>query len=218
MDKKATIEACENFVRETLEKAEAGHNWFHVERVRKLALYLQSREGGDRFSLEMAALLHDISDAKFNGGDEKLGAQKSEAFLGQLGLAIDTIKEIVYLVENCSYKGGHGTSAQTIELQILQDADRLDAIGAIGIARTFNYGGYKNAPIYLPDQAPKENQSLEEYRKEGNSTINHFYEKLLKLKDGMHTTSARELAEERHRFMLQFLEQFYRDWELTHLE
>ncbi len=218
MQVQAIIKACEDFVKSSLWGAEAGHNWYHIERVRSLALYLQSKEGGDPFSLEMAALLHDISDAKFNGGDESLGAKKSKVFLQELGLEPRAIDDITYLVANCSYKGGHGAHPQSIELKILQDADRLDAIGAIGIARTFNYGGFKNAPMYDPELKVNENQSLEEYREEKGSTINHFYEKLLKLKDGMHTSTARELAENRHQFMLTFLEQFYREWNLDDLK
>ncbi len=207
------IEACEQFVKGSLAEAESGHNFQHIERVRKMARYLQSKEGGNAFVIEMAALLHDISDAKFNGGNESLGAQKSREFLLELGLKNAEVEEIAYLVEHCSYKGGRGKKADNLELQILQDADRLDAIGAVGIARTFHYGGYKNAVIYDPDQKPKKEQSLAEYRKERGTTINHFYEKLLQLKNGMHTRSAKKIAEQRHQFMLTFLDQFYQEWE-----
>lgn len=217
MDRPKAIKACEDFVKKKLANSEAGHNWFHVNRVRKIALHLQSIEGGNAFQIEMAALLHDISDAKFNGGDEGLRAQESEAFLRQQELSEEDTLSICYLVENCSFKGGHGTHPDKIELKILQDADRLDAMGAIGIARTFNYGGYKNAPMYDPQIEPKREQSLKEYRQGDNTTINHFYEKLLKLKEGMHTATGKKLAAERHQFMLTFLEQFYREWNLDQL-
>lgn len=216
--KREQIEHTERFVKKSLSEAEAGHNWQHVNRVRKIALYLQSKEGGDVFKLELAALLHDISDAKFNGGDEKAGAEKTRKFLNNLGLSEQAVGEITYLVEHCSYKGGHGLKADRLELRILQDADRLDAIGAIGIARTFHYGGFKNALMHDPEEAPHLKQSLAEYRNKRGTTINHFYEKLLLLKDGMHTATAQALAAERHQFMLTFLEQFYREWEGKDLE
>lgn len=208
----------EAFVQNTLRDAESGHDWHHIYRVRNMALYLQEKEGGTAFTLEMAALLHDISDAKFNGGQEDLGALKAATFLKQFKLEKELLDEIIYLVEHCSYKGGHGKKADNLNLKILQDADRLDAIGAIGIARTFNYGGYKNAPLHLPQAQAREEFSLQEYRKDTGSTIHHFYEKLLKLKDEMNTASARQIAEERHQFMLTFLDQFYREWDWSKRE
>lgn len=204
----------EQYVKETLAQAEAGHDWWHVDRVRRMALHLSALEGGNTRILELAALLHDIADAKFHDGDEELGARRAGHFLAREGLSANEIRKVQELVRRVSFKGGLPDDLPiNIELKILQDADRLDALGAIGIARTFHYGGYKNRPLYDPAIPPREYQSAAAYRASQAPTINHFYEKLLRLKDGMHTATARKIAAQRHAFMEQFLEQFYREWE-----
>lgn len=207
------LNALEQEVRSRLKDAEKGHDWQHINRVRKTAVHLQSIEGGDAFVIELAALLHDIDDAKFNGGKLQAGAQTSRQILEPLGVAEDIIFQVAYLVENCSFKGGQADVQEpSLELQILRDADRLDAIGAIGIARTFHYGGYKNQAIYDPDLAVRDSMSPESYYQDKTSTINHFYEKLLKLKAGMNTATAKKMAAQRHAFMELFLQQFFNEW------
>ncbi|WP_421751519.1 HD domain-containing protein [Croceimicrobium sp.] len=206
------IEACEKEVRALSNTAEKGHDWFHINRVRNNALKIQALEGGDRDSLELAALLHDIDDAKFNGGDEKAGAEKAFALLLSLGASEPKSRQISDWIAACSYKGGNQKESDQLEVLILRDADRLDAIGAIGIARCFHYGGFKNQAIYDPDIPVRDRMSTQEYRQGPSSSINHFHEKLLKLKEGMYTATAKAMAEERHQFMLRYLEQFYEEW------
>ncbi len=214
MESLTIIEKTRNFVKAKLKDAEKGHDWFHIERVYKLALKLAKTEGGDMFVIQMAALLHDISDAKFNGGDETAGKMQTIKFLKSLNLSNEKLQQIAGIVDKVSFKGGlNDEQDKSIELQIVQDADRLDAIGAIGIARTFHYGGYKNREIYNPARSPQKYQSVEEYHKSDSPTINHFYEKLLLLKDRMNTVAGRQLAQKRHAFMEQFLEEFYAEWE-----
>lgn len=203
-------------VQKTLNGAEAGHDWFHIERVWKLSMHIaQQHPEADRNVVAMGALLHDIADAKFHNGDEQLGPQIAADFLQQEGAAPEFIDQVVYIIRNISFKNREEVSHYPIELQIVQDADRLDAIGAIGIARTFNFGGYKNNPMYDPNQPPRTGLSKEAYKKSDGTTINHFYEKLLLLKDMMHTETARKLAEERHTLMLQFLDAFYKEWNVN---
>jgi len=206
------IKACENEIRALSADAEKGHDWFHINRVRNNALKIQAVEGGDRQSLELAALLHDIDDAKFNGGDEEAGAEKAFALLLSLGASEPMSRQIADWIAACSYKGGNQKESDQLEVLILRDADRLDAIGAIGIARCFHYGGFKNQAIYDPEIMVRDQMSTQEYRQGKSSSINHFYEKLLKLKDGMHTATGKAMAEERHQFMLNYLEQFYQEW------
>lgn len=204
------------FVQQTLNGAEAGHDWFHIERVWKLSMHIAKQHPeADRNVVAMGALLHDIADAKFHKGDEQLGPQIAADFLQQQGAAPEFIDQVVYIIRNISFKNREEVSHYPIELQIVQDADRLDAIGAIGIARTFNFGGYKNNPMYDPNQPPRTGLSKEAYKKSDGTTINHFYEKLLLLKDMMHTDTARKLAEERHALMLQFLDAFYKEWNVN---
>ena len=203
------------FVKETLAGAEGGHDWYHIERVWKTARYIREKEGaGDLFTIELAALLHDISDAKFNGGDDEKGSRMASEFLQKQGLKQEMVDHIQSIIKHVSYKGGFAQDQiSTIEFQIVQDADRLDAIGAIGIARAFNYGGFKNRPIHNPDMPLQEYNDSSAYHKSDAPTINHFYEKLLKLKDMMNTSTGKQMAEERHVYMLQFLDQFYREWD-----
>jgi len=202
------------FVKQKLENAEAGHDWFHIERVFKNALLIAQHEECDIEIVKLSALLHDIADSKFNGGDETIGPRIAREFLESQKIAEPKIQHVVAIIENISFKGGNFEKKFTSkELEIVQDADRLDAIGAIGIARTFNYGGFKNRQLYNPNIPPKMNMSKEEYKNSEAPTLNHFYEKLLLLKDKMNTKTGKELAIDRHRFMENFLAQFYAEWE-----
>lgn len=203
-------------VKEKLEGTESGHDWFHIERVWKLSLKIQEKEGGDKLVIELAALLHDIADPKFHNGDETIASKIVNEFLTEQKVDSATIEKVIFIIENMSFKNRNDAPENLpLELKIVQDADRLDAIGAIGIARTFNFGGYKNNLMYHPDIEPKLNQTKEEYKKSNGTTINHFYEKLLLLKDLLNTKTAKEIAEHRHRFMLQFLEEFYKEWNVS---
>lgn len=203
-------------VKQKLEGTESGHDWFHIERVWKLSSYIQEREGGDQQVIELAALLHDIADPKFHNGDETLAAKIVNEFLTKQKLDNETIGKVIFIIENMSFKNRNDAPQNLpLELKIVQDADRLDAIGAIGIARTFNFGGYKNNLMYHPDIPPKINQTKEEYKKSNGTTINHFYEKLLLLKDLMNTNTAKDLATERHQLMLNFLDEFYKEWNVS---
>lgn len=201
-----------DFVKKTLEGAETGHDWFHTERVWRLARLIAKTENCNQEIVEISALLHDIADPKFHNGDETLALEISEKFLNEIGMEAQKIEQILFIIKHISFKNKGETIEKTKELEIVQDADRLDAMGAIGISRTFNFGGYKNNPIYNPDIQPNIHQTKEEYKKSNGTTINHFYEKLLLLKNLMNTDKGRELAEERHSFMLVFLEQFYKEW------
>jgi uncharacterized protein len=209
------LNATIRFVKKQLDTAEGGHDWFHIERVYKLALRIAEKEADvDVLVVQLAALLHDIADSKFHDGDETIGPRLAREFLSKQQLPTEQLEQVIAIIENISFKGGN--QAQTYfskELAVVQDADRLDAIGAIGIARTFNYGGFKNRALYDPAIAPNLHLSKEEYKSSTAPTLNHFYEKLLRLKDLMHTETARELAAERHHFMEQFLSRFYAEWE-----
>lgn len=190
-----------------------GHDWFHIERVLNMAEFLQSKEGGDLEIVQLAALLHDISDHKMNGGILNAGGKVAFEMLIELGYDEKKATEVKEIIDGVSYKGAHVQDAmKTLEGKIVQDADRLDAIGAIGIARAFAFGGSKNRPMYVPDYAPKMHASFEEYASSKSHTVNHFYEKLLLLEARLHTSSAKKIGKERHVFMEQFLEQFYKEW------
>lgn len=204
------------FVKEMLKDAEAGHDWFHTERVWKLAQKIALKEGGDSLIIQLGALLHDIADPKFHNGDESLALRIANDFLQTQNLDSQQIEQVLFIIKNISFKNrNEAPTHKNIELQIVQDADRLDAIGALGIARTFNFGGFKNNLMYHPEIPPRINLSKEYYKKSNGTTINHFYEKLLLLRDLMNTPTAYQMAEERHNFMLIFLEQFYKEWNLT---
>lgn len=201
------------FVKSELENAEGGHDWFHIERVYKNTLAIAKNEKCDLLVGQLGALLHDIADSKFHNGDEEIGPKKARKFLESENVSEDVIEHVIQIINNISFKGGNFEKKfNSIELQIVQDADRLDAIGAIGIARTFNYGGFKNRTIYNPEIAPNLMMSKQEYKNSEAPTINHFYEKLLLLKDKMNTESGRKIAQERHAFMEVFLENFYAEW------
>lgn len=202
------------FVKKTLAGAEAGHDWFHIERVFHTALHINAVEKGDGLIVALAALLHDIADSKFNNGDEEIGPKMAGEFLNSLHLDAAQVIHVQQIIKNLSYKASLGElTFESPELDIVQDADRLDAIGAIGIARAFTYGGYKNRVLYDPEIAPNLNMSKEEYKNSNAPTLNHFYEKLLKLKDLMKTGTGKAMAIERHNFMLLYLDHFYKEWE-----
>lgn len=209
----SVIENTINFVKKQLENAESGHNWFHMERVYNNVLLIAKDETCNLEVVQLAALLHDIADSKFHDGDETVGPKVARAFLTSENVSEETINHVVKIIENISFKGGNFEKQFTSkELEIVQDADRLDAIGAVGIARTFNYGGYKNREIYNPEISPNLTMSKEEYKNSTAPTINHFYEKLLLLKDKMNTETGKKIAQLRHDFMETFLEQFYNEW------
>lgn len=202
------------FVKKKLENAESGHDWFHIERVYKNALLIAEEEKCNLEVVQIGALLHDIADSKFNNGDETVGPITARTFLESENVDEKIISEVIKIIENISFKGGNfEKNFQSIELEIVQDADRLDAIGAIGIARTFNYGGFKNRQIYNPKIIPNLAMTKEEYKNSETPTINHFYEKLLLLKDKMNTNTGKKIANERHLFMEVFLKQFFEEWE-----
>lgn len=208
------IKPTEDFVRKTLSHAEGGHDWWHIERVRKMAVVIGRAEGADVFVVEMGALLHDIADAKFHDGDEEIGPRKARYFLESIDVSKPHIEHIVNIIRHISFKNSFDAPGfSSLELKVLQDADRLDAMGAIGIARTFNYGGHTGSGLYDPDIPPMAQLTKSAYKKSKAPTINHFYEKLLKLKQMMHTETAKRLAEGRHQFMVSYLEQFYKEWE-----
>jgi uncharacterized protein len=202
------------FVKEKLENAEGGHDWFHIERVFKNAVLISKNEVCDATVVQLGALLHDIADSKFHDGDETVGPRIARAFLEAENVDQEIIIHVVNIIDNISYKGGNFEKKfSSIELEVVQDADRLDAIGAIGIARTFNYGGFKNRALYDPKIAPNTAMTKDEYKTSDAPTLNHFYEKLLLLKDKMNTETGKQIAEERHRYMEGFLAQFYAEWE-----
>lgn len=208
------IEHTIRFVKEQLKNAEGGHDWFHIERVYKNALLIAEGEDCDVTVVKLGALLHDIADSKFYNGDESVGPKTARTFLEAQNVKEETILHVIAIIENISFKGGNFEQQfRSKELEIVQDADRLDALGAIGIARTFNYGGFKNRTLYNPEIAPNLSMTKEEYKKSDAPTINHFYEKLLLLKDKMNTDTGKKIAKKRHDFMVHFLAQFYAEWE-----
>lgn len=214
MNKSIIIENTILFVKKTLQGAEGGHDFFHIERVYKNAIHIAEEEKGvDEFIVALGALLHDIADSKFHEGDETIGPQKAKEFLESQNIEKEIITHVQNIIKNISFKGGNFEKEFTsIELDVIQDADRLDAIGAIGIARCFNYGGFKNRVLYDPEIKPNLKMSKEEYKKSTAPTINHFYEKLLLLKDKMNTDTGKKMAIRRHEFMKTYLTQFYAEW------
>ncbi|MDB5128197.1 HD domain-containing protein [Mucilaginibacter sp.] len=210
MDKAAIIEKTVIFVQETLKNAEGGHDWWHIHRVWTNAKLIARTEDCDMLIVELAALLHDIADSKFHNGDEEIGPATAGKFLTSINLDGDTTTHVQQIIRHMSFKAGFDKATfHSKELAIVQDADRLDAIGAIGIARAFTYGGFKDREIYNPNIKPNLNMSKEEYKNTTAPTINHFYEKLLLLKDKMNTQTGKQLALQRHNFMESYLEQFY---------
>ena len=217
METKKLINETIAFVKKTLEGAEGGHDWFHIERVYQNAKNIGTEEKADLLIISLAALLHDIADAKFYNGDETIGPKMARDFLVSKNVSKAIIEHVVAIINHISFKSSLEATPEkekftSLELQVVQDADRLDAIGAIGIARTFNYGGFKNRTIYNPDILPNLEMTKEDYKKSTAPSINHFYEKLLLLKDKMNTVSGKKLAAQRHQFMVAFLNQFYLEW------
>jgi uncharacterized protein len=205
MNRDSIIKKVEEFAKSTTTEFDSGHDWWHLERVRKMALYIQKMENqGDRFIIELAALLHDVNDRKFRKpGNNEAGTIIND-LLSDVGAERKIIKEVNKINKYISFSTSESPDNKSFEFMIVQDADRLDAIGAIGVARAFNYGGFKNNPIFDPDE--KENGKE-------NTTIGHFYDKLLLLKDLMNTPTAKALAEKRHAFLEEFLTAFYSEWE-----
>ena len=202
------------FVKEKLTGAEAGHDWWHILRVWNNAKLIARSENVDQTVVELAALLHDIADAKFHGGDEEISPKTAVTYLKSQNADDQLIEKVEQIIRHVSFKSNIGGQQYfSEELAVVQDADRLDAIGAMGIARAFTYGGYKGRELYNPNIPPNLNMSKEEYKNNDGPTINHFYEKLLLLKDKMNTTTGKQLAEQRHQFMQQYLDQFYAEWE-----
>lgn len=213
MDHQEIIDTTVSFVKKTLSNSESGHNWFHIERVWRNAKLIAASEKVNLLIVELAALLHDIADSKFHNGDESIGPETARKFLAEHAVEKDISEHVVNIIANISFKGGnHDQHFKSLELSVVQDADRLDAIGAIGIARAFHYGGFKNREIYDPSISPKMDMTKEEYKFSNTPTINHFYEKLLLLKDRMNTATGKKLAEQRHAFMESYLQQFYQEW------
>ena len=207
------IENTKLFVKQTLHNAEGGHDWFHIQRVLNNAQHIAKNENVDNFIVTLGALLHDIADSKFHNGNEKIGPDKARMFLKEQGVSEEITDHVVRIIENISFKGGNEEQEfRSPELDIIQDADRLDALGAIGIARTFNYGGFRGRALYDPEIKPDLNMSKAVYKASLAPTINHFYEKLLLLKDRMNTQTGRQMAANRHKFMEEYLAQFNKEW------
>ena len=215
MNKKKVVQNTIHFVKKTLDGSEGGHDWFHINRVYKNALLIAKNEKVDIFVVQLGALLHDIADAKFYDGDESIGPKKARDFLKSQQVEETVISHIENIILYISYKSSfdHNSCFSSPELNVIQDADRLDAIGAIGIARCFNYGGFKNRALYDPEIEPNLKMTKEEYKKSNAPTINHFYEKLLLLKDKMNTKTGLIIAQRRHSFMDEFLQQFFDEWD-----
>jgi len=203
-----------DFVRTTLKNAEGGHDWWHIHRVFLNSKLIAQTEQCDMLTVELSALLHDIADSKFHNGDEEIGPETAGKFLRSLNIDENIVTHVQQIIRSISFKSDFDkTEFRSIELDIVQDADRLDAIGAIGIARAFSYGGFKGREIYNPEIAPNLNMTKEEYKSSAAPSINHFYEKLLLLKDKMNTKTGKKLAQQRHAFMESYLEQFYKECE-----
>jgi len=215
MDHSTVINNAVQFVKDTLQNAEGGHDWWHIHRVWTNARLIAQTEDVDMLTVELAALLHDIADSKFNNGDEEIGPAIAGEYLTSIDIHPATIRHVKNIIRYMSFKAGFDEPVfHSPELAVVQDADRLDAIGAIGIARAFSYGGFKGRELYNPEVKPDPNLSKEAYKNSTTPTINHFYEKLLLLKDKMNTETGKRLAAQRHQFMEDYLKQFYRECDL----
>lgn len=209
------IEKVRKYLEENFKNESTGHDYWHFERVWKVAKYIAKKEGGDLFIIELGALIHDIADWKFSGGTNDIGIKKAEDLLKSFGVDDQIIKQVCYIIDNISFKGAKvKNSMETIEGKIVQDADKLDALGAIGIARAFAYSGKIGREIYNPDVKPMMHASFEEYKNNKGTAINHFYEKLLLLKDLMNTKTGKKIAKQRHKFMEKYLKQFFKEWDV----
>ncbi|UJF34188.1 HD domain-containing protein [Paenibacillus hexagrammi] len=212
MENHEVLQAAEAYVKAKLEKDSSGHDWWHIYRVVQTTRRIAAEEGADGFVCELAALLHDVADDKLSA-DPAAAERELRQWLDASGAPASATEHVLEIISTMSFKGGARPPMRTLEGRVVQDADRLDAIGATGISRVFAYSGWKGRPIHDPSVIVREQMTEEEYRSGNDTAINHFYEKLLKLKERMNTPYARKLAEERHRFMEQFLEQFYDEWE-----
>lgn len=213
MNKEEVIKRTADYVKSRLDGEGSGHDWWHIYRVWKTAVNIGEKESADLFVIQLAALLHDIADWKFHSGDDSVGPKLAREWLEKLDVDENIISHVCEIIKEISFKGaGVKSKIKTKEGMVVQDADRLDAIGAIGIARAFAYGGHKGREIYNPKIKPKKHETFEQYKNNKGTTINHFYEKLLLLKDLMNTPSARKIAEERHKFMEQYLDRFFKEW------
>jgi uncharacterized protein len=212
MEHNKLIGATVNFVRDTLRDAEGGHDWWHIHRVWTNAKLINQTENTDQLVVELAALLHDIADSKFHNGDEEIGPRTAGNYLQSINVDAAVIEHVQQIIRHMSFKASFDKkSFHSPELEVVQDADRLDAIGAIGIARAFTYGGFKGRELYNPEIKPNLNMSKEEYKNTTAPTINHFYEKLLLLKDKMNTPTGKAIAAQRHAFMEDYLKQFFEE-------
>ena len=213
MEKAAIIKKTAAYVKDSLLRDSSGHDWWHVFRVWQMAIKIGRREGVELFVVELAALLHDIADFKLHDGDETVGPRTARSWLGQQGVDQATLDHVVEIIETMSFKGaGVGTTMRSREGMVVQDADRLDALGAVGIARTFAFGGFRGRAIYDPEVPPLYHHSFQAYKTSSGPTINHFYEKLLLLKERMNTDTAKRIAAGRHEFMELFLAHFFMEW------
>ena len=219
MNKKLIIDKTKEFVKSKLGGEGTGHDFWHILRVYKISVYIGEKENVDMFVVELAALLHDIADWKFNDGNSDIGPEISREWLTSIGVDDDIINKITNIIRTISFKGGTTNANQeTIEGKVVQDADRLDAMGAIGIARAFAYGGYKKRELYNPNIKPQKCKDFQQYKNNVDTTVNHFYEKLLLLKDLMNTQSGKSMAKERHEFMVGYLDQFFREWDCIEID
>lgn len=215
MTNNSIIEATKNYVQATLKDAEGGHDWFHILRVYHNAILISKGEKVDALVVALGALLHDIADSKFHDGDDTIGPKMAREFLFKHNVDSLVIEQVIKIIENISFNKSleEGEKFTSPELDVVQDADRLDAIGAIGIARCFNYGGFKNRALFDPSIKPNMSMTKEEYKTSTAPTINHFYEKLLLLSDKMNTKTGKRIAKQRHQFMERYLDQFYAEWD-----
>ena len=202
------------YVKRSLLDGEGSHDWWHVERVWKNALRIGQEEGANLYLVQLAALLHDIADYKFNDGNDKIGPQLAREWLTGQGVEAEVIERVCRIIEEVTFKGAatQVSPPSSLESMVVQDADRLDAIGALGIARAFAYGGYKGRPLHDPLTPPRTHTSFEAYKSSKSATINHFYEKLLFLRERMNTQTAKRIAEGRHAYMEEYLQRFFREW------
>ncbi|MEW6086179.1 MAG: HD domain-containing protein [Chloroflexota bacterium] len=213
MNQQEIIQKTADYIKREFSDDSSGHDWWHIYRVWQTALHICEHEKADTFIVQLAALLHDLDDWKFNDSEDET-PHRAKGWLDSLSVDPAATDAVCNIIKHISYKGaGVENKMDSREGFIVQDADRLDAIGAIGIARAFAYGGYKNRPLYNPDSSPQLHQTFEQYKNSNSDTINHFHEKLLLLKDKMNTAAAKRIAEQRHEVMVQFLNQFMEEWE-----
>lgn len=211
-EKRGILQSAEAYVKHKLEQDSSGHDWWHIARVVGAARTIAEHEKADRFVCELAALLHDVADDKLHA-DPTAAEEELKQWLMLSGMGEEVMAHVLEIIGTMSFKGGQRPPMRTLEGRVVQDADRLDAIGAVGISRVFAYSGWKGRPIHNPNVKPREQLTAEQYRSGEDTGINHFYEKLLKLKDLMNTDYARHMAIQRHRFMEQYLVQFYMEWD-----